>query len=123
MPQEVLELLQRIAENPPIGRAMPILRIEHGPDLLACQHGKHVDGEDVPQRVRRHVEINAEAAAAGAGPAKGGFPSCRGHGLAAFGQPEQGMLRPAGPADEHLAAFARRRWRSIEGLIAGSSIL
>ena len=42
---------------------MPILRIEHHPDLLTDQHGKHVDGEGVPQRVWRHVDVDAETAA------------------------------------------------------------
>lgn len=109
MPQQVLELLQRIAENPPIGCAVLVLRIEHGSDLLADQHGEHVDGEGVPQRVWRHLDLDAETAAAGAGPPKGSFPSRRGHGLAAFSQPEQGMLRLAGRADQHAAAFAQRQ--------------
>jgi hypothetical protein len=44
----MLQLLQWVPENPAIGRAMPILRIEYDPDLFADQHGKHVDGEGVP---------------------------------------------------------------------------
>lgn len=73
--QQVLQLLQRVAENPAIGRAVPILRIERRIDLLADQHGKHVDGEGVPKRVRRHIDVDAEAVAAGASPAKSRFPS------------------------------------------------
>ena len=48
----MLELLQRIPENPAVSCAMPILRMEHDSDLLTDQHGKHLDGEGVPQRVR-----------------------------------------------------------------------
>ena len=72
----MLELLQRIPENPAVSCAMPILRMEHDSDLLTDQHGKHLDGEGVPQRVWRHVNVDAETAAARAGAAEGRLPGC-----------------------------------------------